>query len=339
MNKSFLIKRNNKEELGKYFLKKATEFVLNKKIDEAYEFIKEGLDLLTCDCNNNGWRNEYENSDKLIFTDFKNFEKQLTYYFVKAYFLSFEKDEFSLLQALEAINKYLDVNEDEYGLYVKGKILFFLEKYNKSLEIFVKAKKYCDSSRLTFEIGNLKEEYLNEFGINELFDSFKINPSSVCCAKTLQKHWRKRGRNLILFEETNKLFSAFLYSNTEEFCNLYNEYLKNEYLEEEVITKKRKKLKRKELKEMAEIAHAKLTNSKIRKEKRQPRNYNIIKKFETLPIINDFIGNILSYSNHFETKIEMQDEDYYIHTELNNNLFYNDSLDMDQQSPEFWDNL
>ena len=92
---------------------------------------------------------------------------------------------------------------------------------------------------------------------------------------------------------------------------------------------------------MAEIAHAKLTNSKIRKEKSPPRNYNIIKRFETLPIINDFIGNILSYSNHFETKKEMQDEDYYIHTELNNNdnLFYNDSLDMDQQSPEFWDNL
>ena len=45
------IQRDNREWIGKYYLKKTVSFALEEKFTLSSEYFKEGLNLLTCDCN------------------------------------------------------------------------------------------------------------------------------------------------------------------------------------------------------------------------------------------------------------------------------------------------
>ncbi len=237
MEKNKLIERNNKEALGKYFLKKAVDFAFDKAFGKSYEYLKEGLDILTCDCNRGGWRNRFKNSEKTLFTDLLiNFPQHTEYYFVKAYILSFEDEKKELYLGLDAIEKYLTEREDEYGLYVKGKILLSLEEHSQAFDAFVQASHFGTNSRILYRIGRTKEQHLSEYGLEDLYISFDANTSSSCCARILKKYMKEREIDLSLDEnESNELLISFTDSDDEwKFDNLYEKYLKQEYFNNEL---------------------------------------------------------------------------------------------------------
>lgn len=212
-----LIRQNNLEQLGKYFLRKGVNFAIENSFGKSYEFLKEGLDLLTCDCTIGNWRDAYSKSSKNIFYDLhiKNVHHH-EYYFTKAYIMSYETDKKELYLALDSIEKYLEITEDEYGYYVKGKILAGLEEYEEALKNLYFAREIRDSLRLQYKIGRLKEKQLNGSGIAEILKSFLSNPSSTCCVRILQKHSKQHCIELEYDEvNDNALINSFLREDNE----------------------------------------------------------------------------------------------------------------------------
>lgn len=229
-----LIERNNKEGLGKYFFKKAVDFAFDKSFGKSYEYFKEGLDIITCDCNGYGWRKRFEKSDKTLFNDLLiDYSQPEEYYFVKAYILSYEVEKKELYLALDAIDKYLQTKEDEYGLYIKGKILLSLGENNHAYETFIQASQLNSNPRLLYRIGKTKEQHLDKFGLDNLYNSFIRNPSSVCCARILKKYMKERAVVLPLDKgESNKLLISFTDSEDEwKFDSLYQKFIDQEYLD------------------------------------------------------------------------------------------------------------
>lgn len=225
MSKIEIFEANHKDEFGKYFFRKAVSFALLKDFDNSYEFFKEGLDFLTCDCVSGGWRNEFKNSPEEIFVDLQNATaKKHAYYFVKAILLSYEEDNKNLYAALDSIDNYLKIFEDEYGLYVKGKIHLALKENKEALDLFKRASKLNISTRIQYRIGRTKEELTSEYGIDLLYTAFMSNNSSACCLRTLQKNHRKYKLEFEIQdqEKENTLCKTFLTLEDEwTFQGLY----------------------------------------------------------------------------------------------------------------------
>lgn len=232
MKPKYFIEKSQKEGIGKYFLSKAVVFATNKEFGKSYEFLKEGLDILTCDCPSKNWKKTYDISDKKLFEDLNiNHLLHYEYYFVKAYILSFEKDLKNLYLALDAVDKYQEKIDDEYGYYVRGKILLGLGKPIEAFESFKKATNFDWNPRLLYRMARIKEEFLNEFGLDELYCSFIENPSSPCCARILKKYMILRGKELSLKDgETNELLLSF--NKKDDGWNLQNIY--TELLESQI---------------------------------------------------------------------------------------------------------
>ena len=103
-----LIEINQKDRIGKYFFSKAITFALNEEFGKSFEFLKQGLDIITCDCIKGGWLKEYTQSNKKLFDDINiKYIPHCEYYFVKAYVMSYEKEKRYLSIASNAIYKYL----------------------------------------------------------------------------------------------------------------------------------------------------------------------------------------------------------------------------------------
>lgn len=225
-----LIEYSQKDGIGKYYFSKAVSFAFNNEFGKAYEFFKEGLDILTCDCQR-GWLLPSEETNKKVFDDINvKHVQHFEYYFVKAYIMSYEEENKSLYIALDAIDKYLEVRDDEYGSYVKGKILLALNEYQQAIEHFDKISFQSKNQRLLYRIGRIKEQHLNERGLDQLYYSFIQNPSSACCARVLKKYMKEQGNELALDDkESNLLLMAFNEDEDEWlFQLLYEELLKNQ---------------------------------------------------------------------------------------------------------------
>jgi len=219
METKTFIEKGNREGFGKLYLKKATEFALDKSFGKAYEFFKEGLDILTCDClrSGKGWLISYFNSDKTLFTDINiKHTPHYEYYFTKAYILSYEETKKELYLALDAVDKYLEEVQDEYGHYIKGRILLGLEEYEGALQCFYQAREFSDNERLSYRIGRTKEQFLSEEGVEELYYSYISNPSSICCCRVLKKYSKAREIELnIEPTTTNELILSFMDNEPE----------------------------------------------------------------------------------------------------------------------------
>jgi hypothetical protein len=302
-----LIEHSHKDDIGKYYFSKALTFALNNEFGKAYEFFKEELDILTCDCQR-GWLNPNAETNKKLFNDINvKHNPHFEYYFVKAYIMSYEEDKKSQYVALEAIDKYLEVKDDEYGNYVKGKILLSLNENQQAFHCFENASLHGTNSRLLYRLGRTKEQLLEQRGLDKLYYSFIQNPSSACCARVLKKYMIGRGNELVLDDyETNPLLIAF--NNEEEEWNF-------------------------------QFLYEKLLKCQLKNNNDLPFEVN---NTET---INSFVQGIKNNSELFVEEIKdnyNHYDDYNLYddyTHPHDSPYYNDALDMDQQSPEFWDSL
>lgn len=238
-----LIELSQKELIGKEYFSSAVSFAFNNEFGKAYEFFKLGLDILTCDCQK-GWLAPNAETNKKIFDDINvKHIPHFEYYFVKAYILSYQSDKKSQYQALDAIDKYLEIKRDKYGCYVKGKILFSFNDNRKALLYFEEAMVYGINHRLLYRIGRTKEKLI-ERGLDELFYSFFDNPSSACCARILKQTLKLRGILAELeIDRDNPLLLAFISDENEwNFQYLYEKIQKElidcKYYEREEISRK-----------------------------------------------------------------------------------------------------
>ncbi|WP_223032679.1 hypothetical protein [Hanstruepera marina] len=325
-----LKKRNDLERIGKYYFKLGMKDTLNKSFESACVNFKKGLDYLTCDCIKDKWIIEYGYWDKGLFNDLDySLDDPSSYCFVKAFLLSYLKDKKNRYLALDSIEKYLEIHTDYYGLYVKGKILNKLGDYVGAYKYYLKSLEIKKSSLIIYSLGRLDAKTF-EFGIQDvngynyniekLFKAFLLNPSSLCCASKLKENWIIEGyyqglmkheiKNKTFYDYSkNKLVKAFISkNNTNEFINLYKSFLDKE-----------------------EILHI---DDMEKGDNHLAYFVRLLKRIEFLDSID---ANIDSKGNFIENDNELfgkEEDDYSF-----NDTYYNDSLDLDQQDPEFWDSL
>ena len=292
MKKTRLIERNNKEELGKLYLKKGVDFALEKSFGKSYEFLKEGLDFITCDCAWGGWLNNFTISNKDVFNDMdiKNCN-YFEYYFTKAFILSYEEGKKELYLALDAIDKYLEIVVDDYGYYVKGKILLAIEEPSEAIKNFYLSKEIAYNYRIEYRIGRTKDQYLNEPGLNEVYKSFLWNPSSACCARILKKYLKDMCLNTNIVDDNPLLISFSDSSDEALFQIFYEKFLNQEnFFKEESISE-----------------------------------FSV--NYETLPIISEFVSVIKDkFDKILKAEDDDDDEEYY---QKDNSYYQRDDYDRD----------
>ncbi|HCQ13761.1 MAG TPA: hypothetical protein DIU01_10935 [Flavobacterium sp.] len=305
------IKTKNREKLGEYYFQQGLSFLIDKEFEKAYEFFKESLDYITCDCS-------FISLIKKnilpinIFNDIENGKvNHHQYFFVKGMILSYcDKKEFTYL-ALESIEKYLTKENNEYGNYVKAKILLSLEKKDEALEYFKTALNLSNNSRLNYRVGRYLCEKQDESGVINLFYSFIENPSSSCCLRELHFGIKSNLQNLKTSLESveNNLVEKFISSNSWLASNAYEKTY---------------------LAQIEDIKNIKIINDFL-----SFLHYNkcvILNKTDDIEEIYRNKYGIDKYEN-FEDSFDDDNGSSF------NDEYYDDNLDMDQQSPEFWDSL
>ena len=196
-------------ELGHYDSVAGTYFsmgishAINYQFQQSYEMFIKGLDFVSCDCGRDGWMAKYPGIE--LFHEYEADVTSLTieYHFVKAYLMSFETNPKYLKQATESIDKYLEVKNNDYGNYVGGKISLNLKNPVKAMNCFKKAHQFASNARLLYIMGTTRARYFNKDGIELLFDSFQINPKSVCCARNINYFMKNCGVELTEFFEND----------------------------------------------------------------------------------------------------------------------------------------
>lgn len=168
-------KNENWEKAGKYFFKKAMSSLKSNQFNAAYENLITGYSYITCDCTIGDWFNKDEVSE--IFSNATTFDcSAFKLDFLKS-FIFYHTEKYGA--ALNSISSFIDLQpSNEIGFYFKGKILNGLEKYSEALDNFEKAINLKRTSRTLYRIGRTKEQSLNEYGLNEMYEAILMNPSS-----------------------------------------------------------------------------------------------------------------------------------------------------------------
>lgn len=165
------------EKEGKCFFRKAMDCLKKHQFNNAYDNLITGYGLLTCDCIKGDWFDKNEVTD--IFSSAANFDcPSFKLDFLKAFIFHYTEN---YSAAFNSISSYIDLqSSNEMGYYFKGKILLGLNKYPEALESFEMALELKRTNRTLYRIGRTREEFLNGFGLTELYEAIVINPSSGC---------------------------------------------------------------------------------------------------------------------------------------------------------------
>lgn len=168
-------KNENWEKAGKYFFKKAMSSLKSNQFNAAYKNLITGYSYITCDCTSGDWFNKDEVSE--IFSNATTFDcSAFKLDFLKS-FIFYHTEKYGA--ALNSISSFIDLQpSNEIGFYFKGKILNGLEKYSEALDNFEKAINLKRTSRTLYRIGRTKEQALNDYGLNEMYEAILMNPSS-----------------------------------------------------------------------------------------------------------------------------------------------------------------
>jgi len=176
----------DKENLGKYFLLKSAEFTIIAKYESAFEFIKQGLDIIVNDyISQDEIQKVFSSDSRIAFINNDLNNKEI--YFIKAFLLSFENDDNLLKLGLNLINIYIDLEEDAHAYFIKGKLQTKLKNYEIASQAYSKSLKIKQLPCVIFNLGCLKEHKLNFCGLAEFYISIINNPLSNSCALQLKK--------------------------------------------------------------------------------------------------------------------------------------------------------
>lgn len=323
INKNYVL-TNNFEKIGDFYLEKGITFFNENNFKASFEFFRLTLEFKSCldqlPANNTYVVNNASISD---FDKKNNKEELFSAAFVKLFFNSQD------FWALKYIDKYLIENDDFYGNLIKTVI-------------------YIKKNRGVYA----REDYHVEEGLKKL-NSYKINNTylnnsiSLYYKKINVKYAEIIHRNFVHnYTSYNSLYlldEIYLKCNNTYYLNIDNESFKN-ILVRFFYNKNRKT-------ETFISFYKEFISHTIRKN--GELNHNIIKLVEEfIEVINLNIKTFISIENstdsfyYLEIMKEEDDTNRMLEkAEIESfemsggNDYYNENLDLDQQDPEFWNNL
>ncbi|MGB4535212.1 MAG: hypothetical protein WBI34_03495, partial [Tenuifilaceae bacterium] len=213
-------------------------------------------------------------------------------------------------KALSFIDSYLEIfPESDIAHYLKGRVLVGFENYETVFEELELALSLKETARTHYRLGRIKEQKLNMYGVDHLYKSVLMNPTSLCSLRWFKNCCDNR---LIKFEtNTNKLLvNSFNNKETDEFIEIVDHLLLEGNIE--------------------------LSDCTILPVSTAVTNFlESLESDENLFIPSDFDFDNEDFFSDNEDYTSDQD-DYF---RLSDNPYYDDNLDMDEQSPDFWDSL
>lgn len=308
-----LKKKFDSERIGDYFFNEAINSFIAGDFKETFNQLMLGFEEVTCDCELSRLVKKYsEDLKKSLKLSSINCSPQELDFIRAVYF--FFSDEYS--KALPQIESFLEDNdESEIGHYLKGRICAGLENMEDAYSELEKALSIKETSRVLYRIGRYKEQISEDFGINQLLQSVIINLSSLCSNRWLKDCADKR--EIKLETNTNRLLANYFNNKkTDEYLTTLNSLLKNGKVE--------------------------LNNNSTL------NSTNAFEDFLTTLNSDSHLFGISGTNNTDDSDDEFSDDsddfDYYDdyqddYPSVYDNPYYNDNLDMDQQSSEFWDSL
>ena len=227
-------KNNDNERIGDLYFKNAITNIENGNFKSAYSELLAGFENVSCDC---ALTTLIESRYEQITLSLKSnsitcslseldFIRAVIYYFPDSG--NFGQEQKGIYKrALPLIDSYLDdYPNSEIGHYLKGRVLSGLENFEEAISEFEFALSIKETPRVHYRIGRIKEQKLQQFGIDNLYKSILQNPSSLCSLRWFKDCCDSRG--IKLQTNTHKLLANFFNNkDTDEFRKTVNQLLLN----------------------------------------------------------------------------------------------------------------
>jgi tetratricopeptide (TPR) repeat protein len=227
-------KNNDIERIGDLYFKNAITNIENGNFKSAYNELLAGFENVSCDCALTTLiESRYEQLTVSLKSNPINcslseldFIRAVIYYFPDSG--NFGQEQKGIYKrALPLIDSYLDdYPNSEIGHYLKGRVLSGLENFEEAISELEFALSIKETPRTHYRIGRIKEEKLQQFGIDHLYKSVLQNPSSLCTLR-----WFKDccdSRDIKIQTNTHKLLAnEFNNKSTDEFRTTVNQLLLN----------------------------------------------------------------------------------------------------------------
>ncbi|MBN2836153.1 MAG: AAA family ATPase [Candidatus Delongbacteria bacterium] len=219
-----LLRSRRLSELGNIYFSKALDNLEDGDFKDSYKNFQYGFEYTTCECtlfNSIPYR-----KDKIVIS-FNKSKLNCKIYeldFVRSVFYLFTKQ---FEKALQNIESFIEFREDlEIGHYIKSRILMGLNRIDEGIAEMKLALSMQKTARGLYRLGRYKEELFKEFGLNYLIDSLAINPSCVCCHRTLKN--QSEARNIKIETNTNNiLINSFNHASRKEYDLLIDTLCRN----------------------------------------------------------------------------------------------------------------
>lgn len=204
-------KNNDIESIGERYFKNAITNIENGNFKASYNDFLRGFENVSCDCSLVSLIEENQeqitlslNSNSVNCTLSElNFIRAIISYFPDSGNYSKRPKE-TYKEALYFIESYLtNKPNSEVGHYLKGRILSGLEKYEESISELEIALSIKETSRVHYRIGRIKEQNLQQYGLNHFYKSILQNPYSFCTLR-----W---------FKDSTCKYNLKLESNTDKY--------------------------------------------------------------------------------------------------------------------------
>ncbi|HNV80295.1 MAG TPA: AAA family ATPase [Tenuifilaceae bacterium] len=308
---------NNNERIGDLYFKNAIESIVCGDFHAAYNELLVGFETVSCDCYLSQLiKNKYDeivyslNNNPISCTLFElDFIRAVIYFFIDSGNYGVAQNG-TYQKALSFIDSYLEIfPESDIAHYLKGRVLVGFENYETVFEELELALSLKETARTHYRLGRIKEQKLNMYGVDHLYKSVLMNPTSLCSLRWFKNCCDNR---LIKFEtNTNKLLvNSFNNKETDEFIEIVDHLLLEGNIE--------------------------LSDCTILPVSTAVTNFlESLESDENLFIPSDFDFDNEDFFSDNEDYTSDQD-DYF---RLSDNPYYDDNLDMDEQSPDFWDSL
>jgi len=308
---------NNNERIGDLYFKNAIESIVCGDFHAAYNELLVGFETVSCDCYLSQLiKNKYDeivyslNNNPISCTLFElDFIRAVIYFFIDSGNYGVAQNG-TYQKALSFIDSYLEIfPESDIAHYLKGRVLVGFENFETVFEELELALSLKETARTHYRLGRIKEQKLNMYGVDHLYKSVLMNPTSLCSLRWFKNCCDNR---LIKFEtNTNKLLvNSFNNKETDEFIEIVDHLLLEGNIE--------------------------LSDCTILPVSTAVTNFlESLESDENLFIPSDFDFDNEDFFSDNEDYTSDQD-DYF---RLSDNPYYDDNLDMDEQSPDFWDSL
>lgn len=305
----------NREKQGIVYFEKAVNSLIKGEFKIAYNQFISGFELVSCDCelitlitqNIDEITFAIRNSQIDCSTSELDFIRSLIYFFTETESSS-QNETDNLNKSLTFIDAFIEsFPNSEIGHHLKGRILCSLKDFSSGMLELESSLEIKETPRGYYRIGRINEQRLDENGIAHLYNSILLNPSSPCVYRWFKDFCSKRELKFNSYRNS-RLARAFNKFESDNFKVAVRVLLRDGTFP---------------------LTDGNLTTAETE-----------FKTFLQCMSEDREIFNPIEEDEPYDDSDEMYDNDYYSDYQSPlDSPYYNDNLDMDQQSPEFWDNI